>query len=72
MVSKNHILGILMLPNDERAMELLSRKVNVPHKCILGVTIKGDKYFPDPNYRTYCSDYHQAQYLQTDSSELVR
>ncbi|XP_044745596.1 structural maintenance of chromosomes protein 6 [Coccinella septempunctata] len=72
LIDQSSAEAILLIPNDERAMELLSNRANVPTNCLQGVTIKGDKYYPDPNYKTYCSDYHQAQYLQTDSSELIR
>lgn len=72
IIDQVQVERILLFPNDELAMQLLSNRANVPRNCSQGITIKGDKYFPDPNYKTYCSDYHQAQYLQTDTSELLR
>ncbi|KAK9874057.1 hypothetical protein WA026_002412 [Henosepilachna vigintioctopunctata] len=72
VIDESSIEGILLIPSDDRAMTLLSNKAHVPSKCSQGITIKGDRYFPDPNYKSYCSDYHQAQYLQIDASEHLR
>lgn len=63
---------ILLISDNQIAVELLSNKENVPRNCSQGVTIKGDRYFPDPNYRTYASEYHQAKYLQEDTNEYMR
>ncbi|KAJ8935418.1 hypothetical protein NQ314_012837, partial [Rhamnusium bicolor] len=64
--------NILLIPNDRRAQELLSDQKFVPRNCSQGVTIKGDKYYPDPNYRSYGSHYHRAQYLQVDTKEYMQ
>ncbi|CAH2013059.1 unnamed protein product [Acanthoscelides obtectus] len=64
--------NILLIPTDDRAQELLSNRQSVPHNCKQGVTIKGDRYYPDPNYRTYASNYRRAQYLQVDTKEYMR
>lgn len=64
--------NILLIPNDRRAQELLSNREYVPHNCSQGVTIKGDRYYPDPNYRTYGSQYHRAKYLQVDTKEYMQ
>ncbi|XP_018567595.1 structural maintenance of chromosomes protein 6 [Anoplophora glabripennis] len=64
--------SILLVPNDQRAQELLSNRQYVPQNCSQGVTIKGDRYYPDPNYRTYGSQYHRAKYLQVDTKEYMQ
>lgn len=64
--------NILLIPDDQTAIQLLSNQHNVPRNCHQGVTIKGDRYYPDPNYRTYASNYHQAKYLQVDTEEYLR
>ncbi|VEN56391.1 unnamed protein product [Callosobruchus maculatus] len=64
--------NILLIPNDDRAQELLSNRQTVPQNCKQGVTIKGDRYYPDPNYRTYASSYRRAQYLQVDTKEYMQ
>ncbi|KAL3288876.1 hypothetical protein HHI36_003322 [Cryptolaemus montrouzieri] len=72
IIDESNVEGILLIPSDDRAMKLLSNIENVPRNCTQGVTIKGDRYFPDPNYKTYCSDYHQAQYLQVDAGDYLK
>ncbi|RZB39350.1 structural maintenance of chromosomes protein 6 [Asbolus verrucosus] len=71
IVDQMAIEGILLIPSNERAMQLLSNAAHVPRNCRQGVTVKGDKYFPDPNYKTYGSRYHRAQYLQVDTKEHI-
>ncbi|XP_072398773.1 structural maintenance of chromosomes protein 6 [Diabrotica undecimpunctata] len=61
--------NILLIPSDTRAQELLAERRNVPRNCHQGVTIKGDKYYPDPNYKSYASTYTQAKFLQVDTKE---
>ncbi|XP_050517633.1 structural maintenance of chromosomes protein 6 isoform X2 [Diabrotica virgifera virgifera] len=64
--------NILLIPSDTRAQELLSDRRNVPRNCNQGVTIKGDKYYPDPNYKSYASSYHRAKFLQVDTKEATQ
>lgn len=64
--------NILLIPTDGRAQELLSDRRQVPRNCHQGITVKGDKYYPDPNYRSYASSYHRAQYLQVDIKDHMR
>ncbi|KAK9744457.1 RecF/RecN/SMC N terminal domain [Popillia japonica] len=72
LIDQTSIESILLIPSTERAIELLSDQNRVPRNCSQGVTIKGDKYYPDPNYKTYASRYHKARYLQVDTGDLVR
>ncbi|KAK9744455.1 AAA domain [Popillia japonica] len=72
LIDQMSIESILLIPSTERAIELLSDQNRVPRNCSQGVTIKGDKYYPDPNYKTYASRYHKARYLQVDTGELIR
>ncbi|XP_044253818.1 structural maintenance of chromosomes protein 6 [Tribolium madens] len=71
IVDQAQVEGILLIPSNERAMQLLSHASHVPQNCQQGITIKGDKYYPDPNYKTYGSRYHRAQYLQVDTKEHI-
>ncbi|KAG5887604.1 hypothetical protein JTB14_002613 [Gonioctena quinquepunctata] len=64
--------NILLIPTDRKAQELLSDKQHVPRNCHQGITAKGDKYYPDPNYRTYASNYVRAKYLQVDTKEYIQ
>ncbi|CAG9820931.1 unnamed protein product, partial [Phaedon cochleariae] len=63
--------NILLIPDDRTAQELLSDRQRVPRNCHQGVTAKGDKYYPDPSYRTYASNYHRAKFLQVDTKEYI-
>ncbi|KAI4467364.1 structural maintenance of chromosomes 56 smc5 smc6 [Holotrichia oblita] len=72
LIDQVSIESILLIPSTERAIELLSNQNRVPRNCSQGVTIKGDKYYPDPNYKTYASRYHKARYLQVDTGDLIR
>ncbi|XP_973544.4 structural maintenance of chromosomes protein 6 [Tribolium castaneum] len=71
IVDQSQIEGILLIPSNDRAMQLLSNASHVPRNCQQGITITGDKYFPDPDYKTYGSRYHRAQYLQVDTKEHI-
>lgn len=64
--------NILLIPDDRTAIDLLSNQQRVPKNCHQGITMRGDRYYPDPNYRTYASQYHQAKYLQVDTKEYMR
>ncbi|CAG9762184.1 unnamed protein product [Ceutorhynchus assimilis] len=63
---------ILLIPNSDRAIELMSDMRRVPRNCRQGVTITGDKFYPDPNYKTYASTYHRARFLQIDVNEHIQ
>lgn len=69
IIDQAGIENILLIPTDIRAQELLSVEARVPRNCAQGVTINGDKYYPDPNYRSYGSRYNKAKYLQVDTKE---
>lgn len=71
LIDQMAIESILLVPSTDRAIQLLSNQARVPKNCRQGVTIKGDKYYPDPNYKTYASRYHQARFLQVDTAELI-
>ncbi|XP_057664311.1 structural maintenance of chromosomes protein 6 [Diorhabda carinulata] len=64
--------NILLIPSDGMARDLLSDKRKVPKNCHQGITVGGDKYYPDPNYRTYASSYRKARYLQVDIEDRAR
>lgn len=63
---------VLLLPNDDVAIHVLSESENVPKNCKYGVTLRGDTYYPPPNYRMYSGNCRQAKYLQVDTSERIQ
>lgn len=66
LIDQRNVETVLLIGDDRKAQELLSDAVRVPRNCSMGITAKGDKYYPDPNYRSYGSKYRQAMYLQVD------
>lgn len=72
IVDQNSIENVLLVPSDQRAIQLMSDRQNVPPNCRLSFTIEGHRYHPDPNYKTYSSRYHQAKFLQTNKSIYIQ
>ncbi|XP_048523241.1 structural maintenance of chromosomes protein 6 isoform X2 [Dendroctonus ponderosae] len=72
IVDQSSLENILLISSEEKAMELMSDRDRVPKNCKQGLTIKGNKYYPDPNYKTYASTCHQARYLQVDTQSHVQ
>lgn len=66
------IEAILLLPNDDVAINLMSTTETVPRNCKYGMTLRGDTYYPAPNYKMYSGHTKQARYLQVDTSERIR
>lgn len=65
------IESILLMPDDDAAIGLMSEGNNVPRNCKYGVTLRGDTYYPSPNFRMYSGKSKQARYLQVDTSERI-
>lgn len=72
MIDQHGIESILLIPNDEVALALLSETENVPNNCKYGVTLRGDTYYPSPNFRMYSGKLKQPRYLQVDTGERIR
>ncbi|KAF5272537.1 hypothetical protein FQA39_LY07861 [Lamprigera yunnana] len=72
LIDQVGIESVLLIPDSKTAIELMSNEHNVPRNCRQGITIKGDRYYPDPNYKTYASRYNTAQYLQVSTVEIIR
>lgn len=72
MIDQLGIESILLMPNDEVAQALLSEDHNVPINCKYGVTLRGDTYYPSPNFRMYSGKSRQPRYLQVDTGERIR
>lgn len=72
LIDQTSLESILLIPDTEKAIELMSDRRRVPRNCQQGVTIEGDRYYPDPNYKTYCSQYRDAQFLQVSAADMIR
>lgn len=69
IVDQMSVENILLVEDNRRAIELLSQRERVPRNCAQAVTIGGDRYYPDPHYKTYASTYKRARFLQVDTEE---
>lgn len=72
LIDQLGIESTLLIPNTNTAIRLLSDASRVPRNCKKGITVNGDIFFPDPNYKTYGSRYKIAQLLQVSQEELVQ
>ncbi|KAK5648751.1 hypothetical protein RI129_003643 [Pyrocoelia pectoralis] len=72
LIDQVNLESILLIPDNNMAISLMSHQNNVPKNCRQGITMKGDKYYPDPNYKTYGSRYHNAQYLQVSTADMIK
>lgn len=72
LIDQSGIESVILILSNKRAIELMSEVSKVPKNCKQAVTIEGDRYYPDPGYRTYGSRYHQARFLQTSTTERIQ
>lgn len=71
VIDQLNVESVLLVPNDDVAINLLSESENVPKNCKFAVTLRGDTYYPSPNYRMYSGNCKQAKYLQVDTSQRI-
>ncbi|KAB0804136.1 hypothetical protein PPYR_01106 [Photinus pyralis] len=72
LIDQVSLESVLLIPDTNTAINLMSNQSHVPQNCRQGITMKGDKYYPDPNYKTYASRYHTAQYLQVSTADVIQ
>lgn len=72
LVDQCRIETVLLVPDGNLAMRLLSETENVPKNCKSALTVEGDTYYPAPNLRTYSGNYANPKYLQVDVKERAR
>ncbi|KAF5280331.1 hypothetical protein FQR65_LT03140 [Abscondita terminalis] len=71
LIDQVRLESVLLIPDNQTAIKLMSNKRDVPRNCRQGITVKGDRYYPDPNYKTYASRYRNAQYLQVSMADRI-
>ncbi|KAK4884325.1 hypothetical protein RN001_000596 [Aquatica leii] len=72
LIDQVNLESVLLIPDNPTAIKLMSNVHKVPRNCIQGITMNGDKYYPDPNYKTYASRYKNAQYLQVSMADMIQ
>lgn len=72
LIDQTSLENVLLIPNNNVAFELMSEARRVPANCVSGVTVEGDVFYPDPNYRFYACPVDKAQYLQVAPTDVIR
>lgn len=72
IIDKKSVENILLMPSNEVAMEIMLEQRNVPKNCKHGVTVEGDFYYPDPNFRTYGAASKHARFLQVNTEDRIQ
>ncbi|XP_067006595.2 structural maintenance of chromosomes protein 6 [Anabrus simplex] len=73
LIDKLEIESILLIPSNQEACNIMSDRRNVPRKCKRAITLQGDMYYPDPDYRTYAGEgKKKTQYLQVSTEQMTR
>lgn len=50
----------------------MSHAENVPPNCSRSITLKGDLYYPDPDYRSYATKFKSPTLLQSSTADAIR
>lgn len=73
LIDTAHIEQILLIQEDRDARYYLSDVNKVPRNCKSAITREGNKYYPDPNYKTYCGKVKpSASFLQASVEDAIR
>lgn len=72
LIDQTSLENVLLIPNNNVAFELMSEARRVPANCVSGVTVEGDVFYPDPNYRFYACPVDKARYLQVAPTDVIR
>lgn len=72
IIDQSSLENVLLAPDSNAAMHLTSDRRNVPRNCRQVLTIEGDVYYPDPNYRTYAARRDTAKFLQANVEDRLK
>lgn len=73
LIDLQSIEQVLLIRNEIDAQDLLSEVNNVPQHCKSAITKEGNRYFPDPNYRSYSGRVGRvARFLQASVEDAIR
>ncbi|XP_011637103.1 structural maintenance of chromosomes protein 6 [Pogonomyrmex barbatus] len=73
LIDQREIECILLIPTNDEACIIMSDVTKVPKNCKQAFTLRGDIFYPDPNYRTYAGKCGiRAKYLQVSTMEAMQ
>lgn len=72
LIDRKGIESVLLIPTEEQAYGFMLHARNVPINCQLGITLRGDQYFYDPNCKLYSASIKVARYLQPDIAAFIK
>ncbi|XP_046424795.1 structural maintenance of chromosomes protein 6 [Neodiprion fabricii] len=73
LIDQREVECILLIPTSQKASEMLSDRRKVPRNCKRAITLQGDEFFPDPNYKSYGGRHGmRAKCLQVSTKEAIQ
>ncbi|CAL4085532.1 unnamed protein product [Meganyctiphanes norvegica] len=70
LIDQCKVESILLIPTANEAGELLKSRERVPMNCFKAMTLQGDQYFPDPNFKIYSGNGKKPpKFLQVSVEE---
>lgn len=72
LIDQREIECVLLIPTSDEACTIMSDVAKVPKRCKRAFTLRGDTFYPDPNYRSYGGKCTRAKYLQVSTMEVMQ
>lgn len=73
LIDLQQIEQVLLVRSETDAQYYLSDASRVPRNCKLAMTKEGNRYHPDPSYRSYAGRVARtARYLQASLEDAIR
>lgn len=72
LIDQCKVESILLIPTPEEAGEIMKSRDRVPRNCQKAMTLQGDQYFPDPNFKIYSGQgIRPTKFLQVSVEDKV-
>lgn len=72
LIDQLSIETVLLISGNDLARQLMSDAARVPRNCSRAITLCGDQFYPDPNYRSYSCRNKQPRFLQVSVADVIR